>query len=101
MRTGRVFAGLGLVFLGVLAQVAVAQLPGMQSPQPTPGPQPAQMPQPSMSGPSDSGMGPGPQQQSQPQGGQDQATRNRYQSAGFIGGGGGQGGAPRHTLANS
>src|ERR1700760_1015331 len=97
MRTGRVFAGLGLVFLGLLAEVAVAQLPGMQMPQPTPAPQPAQMPQPSMPGPPDSGMGPGPQQQSQPQGGQDQATRNRYQSAGFIGGWCAQGDPTKQT----
>ena len=103
MRAGRVFAGLAL---GLLTGVAVAQLPGMQMPQPTPPPQPAQMPQPggqmpsmpSMPGPPDPGMGPGPQQQqSQPQGQQDQSTGNRYQSAGFLGGWCAQGDPTKQT----
>lgn len=100
MHAGRVFAGL---VLGLFAEVAVAQLPGMQVPQPTPMPQPAQMPQPGqmpstpqMPSMPDPGS-PGPQQQSQPQGRQDQATRNRYQSAGFIGGWCAQGDPSKQT----
>jgi hypothetical protein len=108
MRADRVFVSLALGFLalGLGTGVAVAQLPGMQMPQPTPPPQPAQMPQPggqmpsmpSMPGPPDSGVGPGPQQQqSQPQGQQDQATRSRYQSAGFLGGWCAQGDPTKQT----
>lgn len=99
MYTGRM---LGSFVFVMFAGVAFAQLPGMQVPQPTPMPQPAQMPQPgqipstpSMPG-ADSGMGPGPQQQ-QPQGPQDQATRNRYQSAGFLGGWCAQGDPSKQT----
>jgi hypothetical protein len=81
--------GIGSFVFAMFAGVAVAQLPGMQIPQPTPTPQPAQMPSaPQMPSMPDPG-GQGPKQQ--PQSGnqqrqQNQSTRSRYQSAGFIGG---------------
>lgn len=84
------------------AGAAVAQLPGMQMPQPAPMPQPAQMPQPGQmpsapsmpSMPSMPDQGPGQQPQ---QGPQDQSTRNRYQNAGFIGGWCAQGDPSKQT----
>jgi hypothetical protein len=100
MYAGRV---MGSVLLLMFVGVACAQLPGMQIPQPTPMPQPAQMPQPgqmpqppSMPSMPMPDQGPGPQQQPS-QGPQDQASRNRYQNAGFIGGWCAQGDRTKQT----
>jgi hypothetical protein len=82
MRAGRVFVSLAL---GLLTGVGVAQLPGMQMPQP------GQMP--SMPTPDQGAQGP----QQQPQGQQDEATRSRYQSAGFVGGWCAQGDPTKQT----
>jgi hypothetical protein len=86
---------IGSFVFAMFAGVAVAQLPGMQIPQPNPAPQPAQMPQPGQmssapqmpSMPDPGGQGPKQQPQSgNQQRQQNQSTRSRYQSAGFIGG---------------
>ena len=90
MRAGRVFVSLAL---GLLTGVGVAQLPGMQMPQPTPMPQPGQTPQPGQRPMPTPDQGP----QQQPQGQQAQATRSRYQSAGFIGGWCAQGDTAKQT----
>ena len=88
MRTGRVLRVAAVMMISGWAGVVMAQLPGMQIPQPTPPPQPAQMPQPgqmpqtpSMPGPD---QGPGSQGQG-PQGSGSQRSGSQN-GMGFVGG---------------
>ena len=100
MRTGWVLRVAAVMMMPGCAGVVMAQLPGMQIPQPTPPPQPVQMPQPgqmpqvpSMPGPPD--QGPSPQGQgSQGAGSQRSGSQN---GMGFVGGWCAQGDRTKQT----